>query len=229
MSHAGNGGGITSPRSTTPEPPPFESADASGTTRVSGRLLRVADHWGLVLAYGLVTMALGVVLAVWPGSTLVVLAILFAVQLIVSGIIRMVSAVAASGLDGTVRTLLGLTGAFGLLIGLLCLRSPLQTLTAIGLLVGIYWLVTGLVDVMNAILGTGDRGRLWNAVLGLLSIIAGVYLLLNPAISLAALVILGCVWLFGYGFIAIVAALSMRSASKRQQSSTETLPASPSA
>lgn len=207
--------------SSPPEP------DAPGTTSGTHRTLAgpsglssMADHWGLLLAYGLITMGIGLVLALWPEETLVVVAVIIAIQLIFSGAFRIVSAVASRSLDGGMRAMIGLSGALAVLIGLLCLRSPLQTLAAIGMLIGIYWVFSGLVDLINAISSDHGSRRLWDAVLGLVSLGAGVFLVVNPTISLAALVIVACVWLFGYGFFAVVAALMLRSSSRSTPAAT---------
>src|SRR3954452_24541394 len=89
---------------------------------------RIADHWGLVLAYGLVSVGLGLVLAVWPGETLAVVAVLIAIQLLVAGVFRIIMAIGARGIDGGVRALMALTGGLAIIVGLLCLRDPVQTL-----------------------------------------------------------------------------------------------------
>jgi uncharacterized membrane protein HdeD (DUF308 family) len=171
---------------------------------------RLADHWGLVLLYGLLTIGLGLALALWPDATLSVLALLLAIELIFTGVLRVVSAVASAQLDGGIRALLGLAGALGVLVGLLLLRDPLQTLVAAGLLLGAWWVVSGVIDLVSALVGAGTRSRLANVVMGLVSLGAGTYLVLNPEITLSALVLLCCVWLFGYGGVAVIAALQLR-------------------
>ena len=192
---------------------------ATGSTPGAGippTLTRLADHWGLVLTFGLMTIALGLALALWPDETLRVLAVLLAVQLIVTGVLRVVSAVASRQVDGGLRALLGLVGAVGVLGGLLLLRAPLQTLTALGLLLGAWWVISGVVDLVSALVSRGDGGRGANVVMGLVSLVAGAYLVLNPEITLAALVVLCCVWLFGYGGITIIAALQLRSVARSE-------------
>lgn len=201
-------------------PDPASSPDADAPPPLVANMRPLADHWGLLLGYGLLTVGMGVVLVVWPESTLVVLAVLLAIQLIFAGTFRLVSAVATSSLDGGMRALLGLTGALGILVGLLCLRSPLQTLVVIGMLIGIYWVVSGLVDIINALRSAQEGRRGWDLLLGLLSLVAGVFLIVNPEISLAALVIVSSVWLFGFGFIAIVAAVRLRGSTKHPATST---------
>ena len=47
--------------------------------------------------------------------------------------------------------------------------------------------------------------------MGIVSVAAGAFLLVNPELSLGALVIVVAVWLFGYGAMALVAGLRLRS------------------
>jgi uncharacterized membrane protein HdeD (DUF308 family) len=173
-------------------------------------LARLGDHWGLVVGYGVVTILLGLVLAIWPGETLVVVAVLLSIQLMVNGIFQLVNAFAAHTVDGGVRALLGLAGALSIIVALLCLRSPIQTVVVIGLLIGAWWVISGLIDVFTAVMSdTGDKG--WRLFMGVVSVAAGAFLLVNPKLSLSALVIVVAVWLFGYGAIALVAGLRLRS------------------
>ena len=68
----------------------------------------MADHWGCSSASGTLTVLLGLAVVLWPGSTLVVLAVFLGIQLLVNGVFKIVSAFAASSVDGGVRALLGL-------------------------------------------------------------------------------------------------------------------------
>jgi uncharacterized membrane protein HdeD (DUF308 family) len=176
----------------------------------SGSMAGLVDHWGLLLVYGLLTTGLGVVLAVWPDETVTVFAVLIGIQLIITGVFRLVLAVASTSLDAGARTLAGLFGAVALIIGLLCLRDPLQTLLAIGIILGIWWLAAGLIDVIGALRAPGSERRGWDLAMGAITALAGLFLLIDPELSLGVLVVVTCVWLFSYGFLAIVAALVLR-------------------
>ncbi len=182
-------------------------------------MTRLVDHWGLVLAYGLVTIGFGLVLALWPDETLKVLAVLIGIQFIFTGVFRLVLAVASRSLDGGARAVTGLFGALAIVLGLLCLRSPLQTVLVIGMILGVWWLAAGLVDIVGALRSRGSHRRGWDLGLGVLSVLAGGFLLMNPEVSLGVLVIVVCLWLFSYGFIAVVAALVLRSEEKRTAAS----------
>jgi uncharacterized membrane protein HdeD (DUF308 family) len=178
-------------------------------------MTRLVDHWGLVLTYGLVTIGLGLVLVLWPEQTLKVLAILIGIQLVITGIFRLVMAVASKRVDGGTRAIAGMFGALALVLGLLCLRSPLQTVLVIGMILGVWWLAAGVVDIIGAIRSRDSHRRGWDLALGVLSVLAGGFLLVNPEVSLGVLVIVVAVWLFSYGFIAVVAGVVLRSQEKR--------------
>jgi hypothetical protein len=78
---------------------------------------RVGRHWGWVLAFGIITVLLGIIVLAWPGRTLLVVAVLFGAQLIVMGIFRFVNAIATEGLTSGNRALLALLGVLSLIIG----------------------------------------------------------------------------------------------------------------
>ena len=203
------------------------SDDAAVRTEV--RFAEFASHWGLVLAYGLISVGLGIVLAVWPGETLVVVAVLIAIQLLVAGVLRIVLALGSTALDGGVRVLMGLTGGLSLVVGLLCLRDPVQTLLIVGLLLGVWWVVSGVVDIVAAVVRPVPGRRAWDLVSGLVSILAGGFLLVNPDLSLGVLVVVICAWLFLVGAAAVWAAFRLRAAGKDASASAPTRPAAPPA
>src|SRR5216683_3797665 len=86
---------------------------------------RVGRHWGWLLAFGIITVGIGIAALVWPGRTLVVVAVLFGIQLIVMGIFRFAAAIASDDLTGGRRVLLAVLGVFSLIIGLYAVRHVL--------------------------------------------------------------------------------------------------------
>jgi uncharacterized membrane protein HdeD (DUF308 family) len=172
---------------------------------------RLAEHWGLVLAYGLVTLGLGMALVVWPQASVTVFTVLIAIQLIIAGIFRIVSALSMSSLDGGVRALVGLSGGVALIVGLLVLRDPLQTVVVLGLILGVWWVVAGVIDILGAFLSPGSSRRGWDIVTGVVSVLAGGFLLVYTDISLHVLVVFAGIWLILAGVLATVAAFRLRS------------------
>jgi uncharacterized membrane protein HdeD (DUF308 family) len=100
------------------------AADRGEARDLSYGLGGIADSWGLLLALGLFMAALGVIMLAWPGATLVVLAVTFAISLIVGGLYQ-IAAAFAPDLDGGARALQVVIGALSVLAGVLCLRAPL--------------------------------------------------------------------------------------------------------
>ena len=157
--------------------------------------VRVPDAGTVSVAAGVLSIVIGLLILIWPGPTVVVLAWLFAIQLLVAGVLQLVAAF-AGGTGSGVRVLLGLLGALSILVGLLCLRAPLQTAVVLALLVGATWVVSGIIGIVAA-LGS-STGRVWGVVSGLVSTIAGAVVLLYPEASVVALT-----WLSGIGFVLI--------------------------
>jgi len=171
---------------------------------------RLADHWGVVLGYGVATLVVGLVLLVWPEASVTVLAVLLALQLIVGGVYRVVEAVALSGHDAGVRALVALSGGLALVVGLLVLREPLQSVVVLGMIIGAWWVVAGVVDILGALLGRGSSSRGWDVVSGMVSLVMGGFLLVYTDISLRFLVLVVGISLVLTGVVAILAALRLR-------------------
>jgi uncharacterized membrane protein HdeD (DUF308 family) len=174
-------------------------------------VVRVGRHWGWVLAFGVVTLLIGVAALVWPGRTLVVVAVLFGIQLIVTGIFRFAAAFASDDLTGGTRVLLAVLGVFSLIIGLYAVRHVLITLLALALLLGIFWIISGAVELFTALSRRGMRGRGWTATMGILSILAGIVVLVYPGITLVVLAVVLGVWLLVFGAMQIFLAFQIRS------------------
>jgi uncharacterized membrane protein HdeD (DUF308 family) len=172
---------------------------------------RVGRHWGWVLAFGIVTVLIGIAALVWPGRTLVVVAVLFGIQLIVMGIFRFAAALASDDLTGGTRVLLALLGVLSLIIGLYAVRHILITLLALALLLGIFWIVSGAVELFTAVSRREMPHRGWNALMGIISVLAGIVLLVYPGISLVVLAVVVSVWLLIFGVMQIMLAFRIRS------------------
>ena len=80
-----------------------------------------AHLWKATLASGLIALALGVVVLVWPGPSILVAAVLFGLFLVLSGIVEMVFAFTLDVSVGN-RILLFISGALAVILGVLAFR-----------------------------------------------------------------------------------------------------------
>ena len=170
---------------------------------------RLGGSWIWHLLYGLISIGTGIIAVAWPGPTLIVLAVIFGVQLIATGMFRLVGS-ASLGEAGTARALTAILGVVSLLLGLYALRHVLITVLALGLLLGIYWIVDGFTAVFAAVDHPGLPGRGWNIFSGLLGVIAGLMLLAWPSLSLLTLSFLAGLWLIMLGAMQLGLARDLR-------------------
>jgi uncharacterized membrane protein HdeD (DUF308 family) len=177
-------------------------------------LAQLGRHWGWILAYGIITLLAGIAALAWPGETLLVIAVVFGIQLIVSGLFRFVSAFATTDITGGTRVLLALLGVLSIIIGLWAVRHALLTLLALVVLLGIFWVVNGAIEIFTALSHHEMPERGWTASMGILSVIAGIIVLAYPGLSLVSLAVILGIWLAVFGVMEIVAAFRIRSAGR---------------
>jgi uncharacterized membrane protein HdeD (DUF308 family) len=175
-------------------------------------LASIGRHWGLVLFLGITSLVIGLIAMVWPGKTIVVLAILLAIYLIVTGLFQIVRGF-GSGLSGGMRALLFISGMLSLILGLIAIRGAFQAVEILAIFVGIAFLFRGFGSMFAAV--EQKEGRGWNIFGGVLMIIGGLVVLEWPGISLATLAWVVGIWMVIGGIFEIIAAFMLRSAAKQ--------------
>jgi uncharacterized membrane protein HdeD (DUF308 family) len=182
-----------------------------GGTDVHDHVTRVGRAWWWPAFFGVVSIVAGLLSLAWPGPTLLVLAVLFGIELIVWGIYRLVGAITfGDAAGGGARTLWAILGVLSLLLGFYSLRHIVITLLSLGLLLGIFWLVDGIGLIVSAVEHRGMPGRGLSLLSGVLGAIAGLVLLVWPAISILTLSVLVGIWLLILGFTQLTIAMQLR-------------------
>jgi len=181
---------------------------------VREKLVQVSVSWGVFAFFGALSFLVGILVLIWPGHTLVALAVLFGLQLVVSGIFRLAAAIAVPDATGGARVLLAILGLLGLVIGLWALRHIDIALSVLALFLGIYWVIDGIIEIFAAVDHPGLPGRGWVAVSGAVGILAGVILLVWPAPSLLVLAIILGLFLLAFGLFQLAIAFGLRAASR---------------
>ncbi len=174
-----------------------------GTGRLGGPGGSAVPVGRLVLAAGVVSLVLGIVILVWPDATLVVLAVLFGLHLVVVGVRRVVVATRSSAMEGWLRALLGVSGVLILVLGLVCVRNPFTSVAVIAVLVSLGWFIEGVSDLITAV--TRPEGFSWlYAIGGVLSVVGAAVILYWPSLTLTILLQVGG-WLLIFMGVAEVA------------------------
>jgi uncharacterized membrane protein HdeD (DUF308 family) len=181
-----------------------------GGTDVHDHVTRVGRAWWWPAFFGVVSIIAGVLALAWPGPTLLVLAVVFGFELIVWGVYRLVGAITFGDAGGGARTLWAILGVLSLLLGFYSLRHIVITLLSLGLLLGIFWLVDGIGLIVSAVEHRGMPGRGLSLLSGVLGAIAGLVLLVWPAISILTLAWLAGLWLLILGVTQVGMAMQLR-------------------
>ncbi len=102
-----------------------------------------------------------------------------------------------------------LEGLIAILLGLFLLYRPATTTVFLIQILGIFWLAEGILSFLGALIFSGNR--VWKLLSGILSIIAGVAILMYPIYSslvvLTLFIILIGIWAIINGVVKIVLAL----------------------
>ncbi|GAC70622.1 HdeD family acid-resistance protein [Gordonia soli] len=138
-----------------------------------------------VIVTAIVGIVLGIIALVWPGATLLVIAILFGIALIATGVFRLYQAFAASLLPAGWRVFLGVLGALILIAGVIALFNPAESLWLLAVFIGIGWIFQGIGDVIAAASGSAHAPRWLLIVSGIISILAGIVMLFLPGLAIS--------------------------------------------
>ena len=101
--------------------------------------------------------------------------------------------------------LVTLVGVLSLVVGIVVLFKPGDSLATLAVITGIFLLVDGIIELVAALFhGTQSRGLV--AILGVITAIVGVLLIRHPVAGVTLVALLLGLWLITIGVIRIVAA-----------------------
>ena len=158
----------------------------------------LARWWWTFILRGVLAIAFGVLAFVAPTWGLAILVALFGAWALIDGITSVWTGIRTRGTDRN-WWLEILEGVVSILAGIIALVLPALAADVLTLLIAAWAIVTGAVQIWNAIrLREQIEGEFWLGLAGVASILFGALLLLFPAAGA-----LSVVWLIGSGAIAI--------------------------
>ena len=163
------------------------------------------------LAAGVLTVLLGAVVLSWPGPTILVAATLFGVYLLVTALVELFVAFTVPWSAAT-RVMLFISGALSLVLAMLSFRhfGDAYAVLLLSLWIGIGFIFQGISGVASGISERQMPGRGWDIVLGILTVIAGVVVLVWPFDSIGVLTIVTGIWLVISGVVKVVQSFQIR-------------------
>lgn len=174
--------------------------------------------WQAMLIIGVVSVAVGVLVLLWPGPTIVVLAILFGIYLLVSGVFQLVAAFGQHVSSGW-RVILIISAILSFVLAFFALRHLGDAVLLMALWIGIGWLFRGVAVIVSATEApSGTPGRGWNIFFGIVLLIGGGMLIVWPFNSVTVLTLVAGWWLIFMGLVEIVGAFQVRGDAKQTPS-----------
>jgi len=156
----------------------------------------LARNWGWIALRGALAVVFGVVAIASPASAFAAIVLMFGAYAFADGVFALIALFRGGAKDRF--WVLVLEAAVGIGIGVLTVVRPAATALALLYYVGIWAILTGILEVVAAIrLRKEITGEFWLALAGVLSVAFGVLLFASPGGAALALTI----WIGAYAIL----------------------------
>ncbi|MGO1234584.1 MAG: HdeD family acid-resistance protein [Microbacterium gubbeenense] len=173
----------------------------------------------VILASGIMSLIFGIVVLVWPVKSAMAVTIVIAVYAILAGLMSLVNGIRSKGVGGWTRAGLVVLGLVFLAAGIVAFgnlgESTLLLAVFVTTFIGAAWIIDGVVSLFS--LGVKDRAlpgatkahKGWSIFYGIISVLAGVFVVISPLMSALWLWIFLGASLVAMGIIGIVRGASL--------------------
>jgi len=153
-------------------------------------------------------LTLGTLLIFGPNDSLGAIAVVAGIALVVTGMLRLARGATPGGDARPHRGTHVLIGFLAVLSGIFCLGQMELTMILLSLVVGLFWVMQGLVELVAS--GIPGPGRVLAGITGGLSLLAGGTVIFWPAITMPALAVVMAIWFGCDGALIAVTAVYLR-------------------
>jgi uncharacterized membrane protein HdeD (DUF308 family) len=156
----------------------------------------------------------GVLALIVPGVTLLALVTFFGAYALVDGVLAIISSL-QHRVENNRWWVLLLEGLAGVVVGVLTFALPAMTLITLYFFIAVWALFTGVMEIIAAIRLRREIRNEWALGLsGLISLILGILLLVNPAAGIAGLVFAVGIYAIFFGVLELYLAFRVRGAAQ---------------
>jgi uncharacterized membrane protein HdeD (DUF308 family) len=169
----------------------------------------LARYWWLILLRGIAAIIFGVLAFIWPGITLLTMALFWGAFMLIDGILALGHAIMGGNVGS--RWWLALVGVAGIAAGAVTFASPGVAIVVLLLFIASWAIVLGVLEIIGAIRLRKEIDNEWTLILsGVLSILFGAVLVIAPAVGILALV-----WVIGayailFGVLLVMLAFKLK-------------------
>jgi uncharacterized membrane protein HdeD (DUF308 family) len=173
-------------------------------------LAQVGRSWWVLLVVGVVTVVLGLFTLFWTDHAINVIAVLFGLYLLVSGVFQIVAAFGES----QHKALLVISGVLSVILGVYMFKAVHADYSAeiLALFVGIAWLFRGIIELVVGLQSPKSEARTWMIWGGVLLIVGALVVFLWPSLAVTTLFLIAGIMLLVLGLSEIVGAFQVKKA-----------------
>ncbi len=175
--------------------------------------------WIFATIRGVLAIIFGLIALFAPIATAIALAIVVGVFAIVTGVFDVIEAIRHRGSSSMVLRIV--LGAVSILFGILVLVWPGISLTILVIMVGVWAIVTGILQIMSSVRhrASPDSGWVWGIIGGALTILFGVLVIIWPRTGLVTIIWIIGIWAVVWGITLIVLGVKLRKAAGTNEAS----------
>lgn len=199
------GGPTFDPRGTSPSGVPLV-----GAARLDAMSASLARNWWLVALRGVISILFGAIAFAAPAAFVLSLVLFFAAYMLVDGIFTIVGAIRAAQKHERWGFLL-LEGLVDIVVGVAAFLVPAAAVWAFVLLLAAWAFVTGALMIAAAFRLHLHYGRWWLVLGGVVSLLFGLALVIEPGMSALVLTWWLGAYAIAFGIMLVILGVSLRS------------------
>ncbi len=165
----------------------------------------MAPLWWVVVLFGAAAFCVGIFFVLSPHETLSTFTVIAGIFLLADGVLAVGASIFGHG-EG--RGMLALIGALSAIAGLVLVKKPFDTLVVFVLILGVWFIVAGVVRLVAAFGEPEGRGA--SIAIAILDVIVGILVLSWPGIGLATLAVILGIALIVRGALFVMAGWELR-------------------
>jgi uncharacterized membrane protein HdeD (DUF308 family) len=174
-----------------------------------------ANWWVLVLR-GVLAIVFGIVAFAFPGLTLAILVAFVGAYFLVDGAAMLIALVRGDPIARRSAWSVGIMGVLGIVAGIVAFIWPEITALSLLFVTAAWAIVMGAFQVVAAIsLRKEIEGEFWMALGGIISIVFGAFLVINPGAGLLSLTWLVGLWAIMFGVANLILGWRLRERHQR--------------
>ena len=177
----------------------------------------LARNWWAFLLRGILALVFGLIAVFMPVTAFLSLVLVFGAFAFIDGIFAIISAFTSKAKSENWWWLI-IEGLFGILIGVLTIVRPAAMGEAWLLLIAVWAIVTGLLEIVTAIrLRKEITGEFWLILGGVISIVFGLYVAMAPVAGAFAVGFIIGIYAMMFGIAMILLSLRLRKHAARRE------------